>query len=92
MTTHSDTLLSFPSVAIMALHRSVLQKDVILCELYADTRSDVSDYSDNESLGSDNDVSTTRSCYQLRSSTGTLTPHFPHPFFLTSIKVIFVRV
>ena len=45
----------------MALRRNVLQEDDILCELYADTRSDVSDYSDNESLGSDNDVSTTSS-------------------------------
>jgi hypothetical protein len=29
----------------MALRRNVLQEDDILCELYADTRSDVSDYS-----------------------------------------------
>ena len=33
----------------MATHRNVLQEDDILCELYADTRSDASDYSDNES-------------------------------------------
>ena len=33
----------------MALRRNVLQEDVILCELYADARSDVSDYSDSES-------------------------------------------
>ena len=39
----------------MALRTSVLQEDNILCELYVDTRSDVSDYSDNESLGSDNE-------------------------------------
>jgi hypothetical protein len=33
----------------MTLHRNVLQEDDILCELYdADTRSDVSDYSDND--------------------------------------------
>jgi len=76
----------------MALHRNVLQEDVILCRLYVDTRSDVSDYSDNESLGTDNDVSTTSSCKQLRSSTGPLTPHFPHPFFLTSIKTNFITV
>ena len=50
-TTHSDTL-SFPSVAIMAVHRNVLKEDDILCELYLDTCSDVSDYSDNESLDS----------------------------------------
>jgi len=30
----------------MALHRNVLQEENILCELYVDTRSDVSDYSD----------------------------------------------
>jgi hypothetical protein len=40
----------------MALHRNVLQEDNILCELYADTHSDISDYSDNESLDSDSDV------------------------------------
>jgi hypothetical protein len=40
------------------LHRSVLQ-DNILCELYADTCSDVSDDSDNEILDSDTDVPTT---------------------------------
>jgi hypothetical protein len=38
-----------------------------LCELYADTRSDVSDYSDSESLDSDSDVPTS-SCKQLQSS------------------------
>jgi len=36
-----------------------------LCQLYADTRSDVSDDSDNESLESDSDVPTTRSHKQL---------------------------
>jgi len=40
----------------------------ILCELYADTRSDASDNTDNESLDCDIDVSTTNSCKQLRSS------------------------
>ena len=49
----------------MALCRNVLQEDNILCELYADTRSDVSDYSDNESLDSDSDVPTTSSREQL---------------------------
>ena len=62
----------------MALHRNVLQEDDILCELYVDTRSDVSVYSDNESL--DSDVPTTSSHKQLRSSTGPLTPQFPHHF------------
>jgi len=91
MTTHWYSLC-LPSVAVMVLRRSVLQKDDILRELYADTRSDVSDYSDNESLCSDNDISTTSSRKQLRSSTGPLTPHFPHPFFLTSVKTIFITV
>jgi hypothetical protein len=52
----------------MALCRNVLQEDDILCELDADTRSDVSDYSDNESLDSDSDVSATSSREQLWSS------------------------
>jgi len=33
----------------MALRRDVLQESDILCELYVDTRSDVSDYSDIKS-------------------------------------------
>jgi len=77
---------------IMALHRNVLQEDNILCELYGDTRSDVSDYSDSESLDSDSDVPTTSSQRQLRSSTSPLTPQFLHPFFLTSIEIIFITV
>jgi hypothetical protein len=66
----------------MAVRRNVLQEDDILCELYVDTRSDVSDYGDNESLDidSDSDVLTTSSHKQLRSSTDPLTPQFPHPF------------
>ena len=35
----------------MALCRSVLKKDDILCELYVDTHSDVSDNIDNENFG-----------------------------------------
>ena len=70
----------------MVLRRNVLQEDNILCELYAATCSDVSDYSDNGSLGSDNDVSTTSSHKQLRSSTGPLTRQFPRAFFLTCNK------
>jgi hypothetical protein len=68
-TTHSD-ILHFPSVATMALCRHVLQEDDILCVLYADTRSSVSDFSDNESSDSDSDseVSATSSHKQLRSS------------------------
>jgi len=76
----------------MALCRNVLQEDDILCELCADTRSDVSGYSDNESLDSDSDVLTTSSHKQLRSSAGPLTPQFPSPFILTSIKIIFITV
>ena len=76
----------------MALRRNVLQEDDIMCELYGDTRSDVSDYSDNESLNSNRNVPTTSSHKQLRSSTGPLTPQFPHPFFFTAIKTIFISV
>jgi len=80
----------------MALCRNVLQEDDILCELCADTRSDVSDDSDNESMDSDSDsdsaIPTTSSHKQLLSSAGPLTPQFPHPFFLTSIKKIFITV
>ena len=52
----------------MALSKNVLQEDDILCELYADTRSDVSDNSDNEGLDRDSGVSTTSSRKQLQSS------------------------
>ena len=76
----------------MALCTNVLQQDDILCELFVDTRSDVSDDSDNESMDSDSDIPTTSSHKQLRSSTGPLTPQFPHTFFLTSIKIIFITV
>jgi len=48
-----------------------------------DTCSDVSDYSDNESLDSDSDVPTTSSQKQLQSFTGPMAPQFPHSFFLT---------
>jgi len=53
----------------MAVHRNVLKEDNILRELYSDTRSDVCDYSDNESMDSDSvsDVPTSL-CKQLRSS------------------------
>jgi len=67
----------------MVLHRNVLQEDDILCELHADTRSDVSDYSDNISLDSDSDVPKTSSHIQLQSSTGPLTPQLLQLFFLT---------
>jgi len=51
----------------MALHKNVLQEDDILHELCADTRSDVSDNRDNESLDGDSDISTTISRKQLQS-------------------------
>jgi len=76
----------------MALRRNVLKEDNVLCELYVDTHSVFSDYTDNESLDSDSDVPATSSRKQLQSSTGPLTPQFPHPFFLTSIKTIFITV
>jgi len=49
----------------MAFRRNVLQEDNILCELYADTPSDVCEYSDNESLDSDSDIPTPSSHKQL---------------------------
>jgi len=60
----------------MALRRNVLQEDNILCELYADTRSDVSDYSDNESLDSDSDVP---QLVQMNNC-DLLLVHWPHNF------------
>jgi hypothetical protein len=48
----------------MALHRSVLKEDYILCKLYANTLSDVSDDGENEIL--DSDIPTTSSHKQLR--------------------------
>ena len=53
----------------MALRRSVLNFIIyILCELYADTCSDVSDNSDDEILDKDSDIPTTSSRKQLRPS------------------------
>jgi hypothetical protein len=49
----------------MALCKCVLREDDILCKLYADTCSDVSDNSDNEILDSDRDVPANSSCKQL---------------------------
>jgi len=85
-------LIQIPSVAVMALRRNVLQQDDSLCELYADTHSDVSVYSDKECTDSDSDVPTTSSRKELRYSTGPLTQQFPHPLFLTSNKTIFITV
>jgi hypothetical protein len=50
----------------MALHRSVLKEDNILYKLYADTRSDFSDDSDNDILDSDSDVPKISSYKQLQ--------------------------
>jgi hypothetical protein len=52
----------------MALSRDVLQEGNSMCELYADTLSDICNNSDNESLDSDSDVPTTSLCKQLWSS------------------------
>ena len=54
-------LAHIASVAVTALKRRVLKEGDILCELYADTLSDVSDSSEGEFLGSDSDVSTASS-------------------------------
>jgi len=56
----------------MALRRNVLQEDDIVCELYSDTRSDVSDYSDSESSDSESDIPTS-SRKQLQSSVVVIT-------------------
>jgi hypothetical protein len=50
------------SVEIMALHRSVM-KNGILCELYADTCTNVPDDGENEIL--DRDFPTAPPCEQL---------------------------
>ena len=49
----STFLANLLSVAVMALDRRVLKEGDILCELYADTCSDVSDDSEGEFLDSD---------------------------------------
>ena len=55
----------------MAMRGNVLQEDDILCELYADRSSNVSGFTDSESLVSDierdSDIPTS-SCKQLWSS------------------------
>jgi len=50
----------------MALRRSILKEDYILCKLYANTLSDVSDNGENEILDRDSDIPTTSSHKQLR--------------------------
>jgi hypothetical protein len=61
-------LAHLPSVAVMALERRVLEGD-ILCELYADICSDVSDDSEGEFLDSDSNVPTTSSHKQFQLPT-----------------------
>ena len=89
VTAHSDTLSVFRQLRSW-LCVGMCCNRTTFCELYADTRSDVSVYSDNESMDSDSDsdVSTTSSHKKLGSSTGPLTTQFPHPFFLTYNKTI----
>ena len=90
-TTHSGTLYVFVQLqSWLCVGRFC--KWTMFCELYGDTLSDVSDHGDNESLHSDSDVPTTSSHKRLRSSTGPLTSQFPHTFFLTSIKTIFIML
>jgi hypothetical protein len=64
-------LAHLPSVAIMALDRRVLKEGNILCELYADTCSDVSDDSEGEFL--DSDIPTASSHKQFQWPTVVLT-------------------
>jgi len=49
----------------MDLHRSVMKDDNILCKLYVDTYSDVSDDCKTEILDRDSDVPTTPPHKQL---------------------------
>ena len=68
-------LALFPSVAVMALDTRFLKEGDILCVLYADTRSDVSDDSEGEFLDSDrdSDIPTASSHKQFQLHTVVLT-------------------
>jgi hypothetical protein len=66
-------LAHLPSVTVMALDRRVLKEGNILCELYADTCSDVSEDSEGEFLDSDSDVPTASSHKQFQPPTVVLT-------------------
>jgi hypothetical protein len=59
------TKLSVNLGHVIALYKNVLQEDNRMCKLYADTLSDVSENSDNESLDSDSDMPKTSLCKQL---------------------------
>jgi hypothetical protein len=80
----------------MVLCRNVLEEDDILCELYVDTSSDVSDYSDNESLDSDSDILTTSSRTSIAifycSTDPTISTHiFPHIYqdnFCNNVRLV----
>jgi len=90
-TTHSDTFSVFLQLqSWLCVGRFC--KRTIFCVSYMPIHVLMSDYSVNESLDSESDVPTTSSHKQLRSSAGPLTPQFPHPFFLTSIKIILITV
>jgi hypothetical protein len=58
-------LAHLPSVAVMALNKRVLKQGNILCELYADTCSDVSDDSEGEFLDSDVPITSSHKQFQL---------------------------
>ena len=60
-------------VAVMALNRRVLKVGDNLCELFADTFSDVSDKSESQFLDSDSDVPTASSHKQFQLPTVILT-------------------
>jgi hypothetical protein len=66
-------LAHLPSVAVMALDRRVLKEGDILCELYADTCSNVSGDSEDEFLDRDIDVPTASSHKQFQPPTVVLT-------------------
>jgi hypothetical protein len=90
-TTHSDTVSVFLQLWSW-LCIGMFWKRTIFCVSNIWIHILISDYSDNESLDSDSDILTTNSHKQLWSSTGPLTPQFPHPFFLTCIKTVFITV
>ena len=90
-TTHSGTLSVFVQLQSW-LGVGMFCNRTIFCVSYMRIHVLMSDYSDSESLESDSDIPRTNSYKQLRFSTGTLSPQFPHTFFLTSIKTIFITL
>ena len=66
-------LAHIASVAVMAMKRRVLKEGDILCEMYVDTFSDVSDNSERVFLDSDSDVPTASSHKQFQLPTVVLT-------------------